>query len=315
MLWTRFQRDLGDTRFREGPHVILASQDTGDIAALMALGAKPSSIIAVDKDPEACLAVLEQFPGVKVINDDIFEVTKMYERKLASIFFDFCSTASLEVIEKISHVLSRVPNNTSWAVTFAYGRESEQRMRDYETMCDRLLKELGEEDNESNKYRRHVLGHDPTVVTQLMKYLDEKTVENGEDAFGWRCIVLTQYLTMRCSTLLVEQPKKGCCALELVVQYLSETEFKKGMPMMLFAGTVLRQQQGESVRMAFQRILDTIPELGVKPLRLKSFSEMDFRLWVVDFYDDFRKIMGHQQVAQLLNIPVELLNTWVGEQP
>lgn len=323
LFWLQAVKVLGSSRMREGPHVVLSSRDTGDVAALLALGARPGSIVAVDKDPQACLDVLEQFPGVRAINDDIFEVLKTYRRKAMTVHFDFCGQPSVELIEKMAKDIAELPNGAYWGAAFSYGREKERANADYETMRSRLIESLrssrrehaGDDEDEDPKKLHHVSPTSSTDAADFLQTLEDATRE-VEDPFGRRLLVVGQYTLLRIAEYINVGTRRGTCAMRYAAQYTSGTEFSKGMPMMVFSAALGKKLPGESRKMALRRFIEMVPPDGAAPFRLGSYSDWDLRLFVVDHYDAMRRAsLTHENIAKLLNLPVELLNTWVGEQP
>lgn len=316
LFWVVGRELMGESRFREGPHVVLASKDAGDVAALLSLGARPGGIIAVDTDAQACLDILDQYEGVKAINDDIFEVLKTYRRKAASIFFDFCGQPSLELVEQMAKNAAELPDRSYWGAAFSYGREREKVQEGYETMRQTLIAEVRAAEKRRLERGMHIVYRGPRPEDNgddLLTYLEGDALKNPYD---WRILALSQYSLLRAAHYTNIAKRRGASALVYTAQYVSGTEFSKGMPMLAFGAVTARKLPGESDRMAVKRFLNMAPEQGPLNLRIGHYSELDFRVWVVDTYDRFRSIgMSHADVARGLNIPLELLNTWVGEQP
>lgn len=322
LFWFQALKVMGHSRLREGPHVVLSSRDTGDVATLLALGARPSSIIAVDKDPQACLDVLDQYPGVKAINDDIFEVLKTYRRKAMTIHFDFCGQPSIDLIDRMSRDIAELPNGAYWGASFSYGREKERALSDYETMRKELVDSLRgqqkrEDDAEEEHGPRrlyHVAAENSGSRDDMVEYLEDFT-NDKEDPFGWRLLLVSQFTLLRIAEYINVGPRRGTCAMRFAAQYTSGTEFSKGMPMMIFAAALGKKMRGESRGMALRRFIELMPEDGSRPIRIGNYTELQFRLFIVDHYDSFRRAnLSHENIARLVNIPVELLNTWVGDQ-
>lgn len=94
MFWLRAAEWLGMDRFLRSTHMVLASQEGGDISVLKALGCQPKNIIAVDINPAAAEQCREKHPDVEVRCGNVAEVVKDYRRALGVLFLDFCGKAT-----------------------------------------------------------------------------------------------------------------------------------------------------------------------------------------------------------------------------
>lgn len=308
--WLVAAENLPKTKLRDGLHLVLSSKDAGDIAALLALGVKPSAIIAVDQDPEAALAVLEEYPGVKSINDDVFDVARHYRGKLVSASFDLCNNVSLEIVDKMVEVVRWFPDQGYWGLSFSYGREGERAKADLVEMRKRIL---------DWTICEAAKGYG-IVTTDGFKSLEEyKTLMEVNEKIQFapheeRAITVAHYIGWQLGMVTKKQPRMMGGGVRHFLQYKSTTEFSVGMPMFMIGNIVFKQTMGES-KSAF---VERVERDAVEPPRSHRIpaDPHRFRLFVVDIYDILRdKGMNHKQVAQFFNIPTEQLNVWVGEQP
>jgi hypothetical protein len=89
LLWSSIRRKLQE-RFVVGPHVVLCSSEAGDVRTLVALGADPKGIFAVDSDASALAHARAHIVGggVNFVHGDVAEVATSL--KPLAAFLDFC---------------------------------------------------------------------------------------------------------------------------------------------------------------------------------------------------------------------------------
>ncbi len=103
--WGAVNESLGET-FKTGRHLVLASEECGDISHLLARGVHARNIVAVDQKQAAINACRQRFPGVTAICDDVVNVAKSKRRQFASAFLDFCGYCGPQSLKTIVQVVA-----------------------------------------------------------------------------------------------------------------------------------------------------------------------------------------------------------------
>lgn len=133
--WSRFQwwRQalicIGEERFLNGRHLVLASRVGGDISVLLALGVRAEKIVAVDRERSAVEACREKYPSVTCVHGDIDNVARAYGRVFDVALVDLCGQATTETVRLLSRIVSfgmRDGGIFGWSVMS--GREAPHRM-------------------------------------------------------------------------------------------------------------------------------------------------------------------------------------------
>lgn len=74
-------------------HVVLASQDAGDVSVLGAMGVSPKNIVAVDRRADALVEARKANPAARYVHGEVDAVLARLT-DVGSVFFDFCGWAS-----------------------------------------------------------------------------------------------------------------------------------------------------------------------------------------------------------------------------
>jgi hypothetical protein len=128
-------RDLLEDRFFTGRHLVLSSQEGGDISTLLWMGVDPKNIIAVDTNKNALDAAKDKYKEYEVpfIHGNVFDLDVRPKKKkngrttpaVVSAFFDFCAPLSIEMIDKVV-VWTRINLSTDAALGIAVLRARER---------------------------------------------------------------------------------------------------------------------------------------------------------------------------------------------
>jgi hypothetical protein len=81
----------GLSRFKQHRHLVLASEEAGDIATLLALGVPSENIVAADLRIKAVRLAQKKFPEVMIHHGDALKIVREYGRTFGSVFLDYCS--------------------------------------------------------------------------------------------------------------------------------------------------------------------------------------------------------------------------------
>jgi hypothetical protein len=148
--WSQVLLHLGSKRFFSGKHLVLASQDGGDIQLLMALGVRPHHIIAVDLDQRALEVCRRAYPDVRYEQGDVAKIVEKYSRSLECAYLDFCGPLSDAMMDRARRVVGAGMKDRSLiGMTFMHGREKGEKRLSALELKDQTLRTLegiGEED-------------------------------------------------------------------------------------------------------------------------------------------------------------------------
>lgn len=251
-------------RFRDGKHLVLASWEAGDVSVLKALGVRPENILAVDSDPEAALAAQDKHPDVQVICADVEEVAREYRRKLLSAFLDFCSPMSAPLLDKVVGVINwGIKDRGIIGCAFLAGREKDQEILRKIQVQKEDLELLGGY-HEALSDAELIAEFAPRfnhLLAPLEKPIDRKTAESmphavRQDMAESARSVLSAYADMnrpsaaRLNVLLKHVMDKAaalqCCPLPIFTnEYVSNRRGRKGVPMLVVGGEVIRGLPGQ----------------------------------------------------------------------
>ncbi len=134
-------RDLLKERFFSGKHLVLASQEGGDLSTLIWLGVDPTNIIAIDRNRAALAAVKKKYHehGVTFVHGDVFDFKAPKRKKakakstnIVSAFFDFCSPTSVDLMNRVVRwSRSNLSTDSVVGVAVLRGRERDQAFKVY----------------------------------------------------------------------------------------------------------------------------------------------------------------------------------------
>lgn len=262
--WLRVRDLLGD-RFLREKHLVLASQEGGDISALLGLGVHPNNIVAVDHDPDVIWNLPDKFPEVRPVFGDVFEVGREMGRKLGSAFLDFCGQPNPEVLTKVCQLAAHgLRDDAVLSVGFMRGREkgSAKEMLDQERWAavETLQKVLGlphksltvfmyavidmmGDRTEASELKKLLSDPGKKVLSETLvrKYLAEDMVSDSEASMTIRSWAL--------SKRLIDEGLKIRCYMEpdTSIFYTSATEESRGTPMQILVCWCRRMNSREKV--------------------------------------------------------------------
>lgn len=123
VIWERIKELLG-ARFFTGYHLVLLSQEAGDISTLLGLGAPIEHIIGVDKDKHAVAASKYKFSGAIYERCDVIEAAKKHKKLgIVSAFLDFCGPMRDSTVGKAVEVTQYLQPKAAVAIAVKMGRE------------------------------------------------------------------------------------------------------------------------------------------------------------------------------------------------
>jgi len=123
--WVRAKEWLG-TRFYEELHLILASNEGGDISVLKGLGVPAANIFAAEIDEDAATRCRDKHQDVTVFSGDVVDAAAQIgrDRKVCCAFLDFCGWGGERDLRTISSVATSCLRDESvLAYAFMRGRE------------------------------------------------------------------------------------------------------------------------------------------------------------------------------------------------
>jgi hypothetical protein len=112
MLWPRIVAGLGPSgrsRFIRGPHLVELFDEINQVGEMIALGAKPSSI-TVCGDPNACLAAIDAYDGVRALNLTLLKAAESCKNKLVSLTVDMIDMPGLVDLDALCRLITNIPN-------------------------------------------------------------------------------------------------------------------------------------------------------------------------------------------------------------
>ncbi|OPZ38862.1 MAG: hypothetical protein BWY99_01535 [Synergistetes bacterium ADurb.BinA166] len=315
---------LGRDRFVNGKHLVLSSREGGDISVLLGLGVNPKNIIAVEMNPEAARQAQEKFPSVPIIQDDAFTVARRHHRSLSSIFYDFCSPMSDSLLKKVIQTAAYgIKDNGVLGCGFLAGREK-----------GKFASVVGVERAEAHQLEQHLSGLTDSEIESRLAAMGDGIValQNHEGDhvanvdlvafFRSNPEAVRECLTSACRETIALRARAAilgenlvglgmqlmCVPLALAyVYYMSTTSLSKGVPMLYYAGRVLRAHPGQGVaklkKMAL-RFMVQMPDPLL--LNIPTVTEEDLPLYAVRMTNS----TPWSEVPQLLNVPAATTTAW-----
>lgn len=318
--WSSVIPVFGLDAFKKGKHLVLSSREGGDISVLLGFGVPPKNIIAVEMNVEAARQAQEKFPEVEIIQDDVFAVARRHHRGLSSAFFDFCSPISDALLKKVIGTCAYgIKDNGVLGCGFLAGRERgeisglvESEKEDASALEDAILSQSNEEMLERLQLFPEIHGPNGEVVAKVnLAAAFERDPDQYRKFLAGLCRD-TLSLRARATFLSSELVSRGlplrCVPMGVAyIYYMSSTNQSKGVPMLYYAGKVLRGSPGHSVEKLRRRamaFMDTMPEPMMMPL--PPISEEDLPVHAVIMARNLpMKYMG-----RLLNVPQSTITAW-----
>lgn len=170
-VWLAIRDLLGNSRFKDGLHVFLASGNCGDASVLRGLGVPDRAMLAVDHDPEAVRLFRSTYPSIPIRFADVADVLKSC-RSPDSVYLDFTSQVSNATLQRTVLAIQSIAPGGVVACAFSVGREKEfgpfpQGVSGCESRLDFVL-----------DYVTEKVGYRPAVVAR-MRYMSESVMGRG----------------------------------------------------------------------------------------------------------------------------------------
>jgi hypothetical protein len=252
--WISLRETMGLNHFQKSKHMVLASRECGDVSALLGLGVQASNIIAVDIDPLAIDAVKSRFPGVKAIHGDVVTVARTMNRKLSSVFLDFCGYAGPKAINTVGRVVSHgLANDGFLGCGFMKGREKGtarglvqesqnevlQIMEIFKQMPrHELLQAAHDQAAVDNKFARQMSTMTDDEIVQEYMNMSQKSDDFNASMRDW---FLSHSLAKELYSIrFMTRPLRS-------FHYISKTKDNKGIPMQLLLCQLSRAPIGSSM--------------------------------------------------------------------
>jgi hypothetical protein len=142
--WEIVQQELGP-RFSTGTHLVLASQDGGDVATLLAMGVRPDNIVACDTRGDALEAAKARHSAdVHWFHGDVADAAARVGRRAASVFLDFCGHPTESKLATTRLVVDAcLGDGTILGLEFARGREGPAMFAKMRAARDRVMDHKG----------------------------------------------------------------------------------------------------------------------------------------------------------------------------
>jgi hypothetical protein len=125
VFWEHVKELLGK-EFLLGQHVVLLSQEAGDVSCLLGLGVIPGHIIGVDLDKHATAAAQAKHPKVGMRTQDVEAAVtglRTSGQKVSSVFLDICAPMREQTVAKAAAVATQLKAGSVLGCAFLAGRE------------------------------------------------------------------------------------------------------------------------------------------------------------------------------------------------
>lgn len=124
VFWQTVLEEMGEAAFHSGDFLVLASEEAGDVAVLLAMGVHQGHIVAVDVDSTAVSKAREKFPNVDIRHVEAGKYLEETKHVFDAIHLDFCSALNNDVMTTTSIAANWLhKRHGTLGVGFMLGRE------------------------------------------------------------------------------------------------------------------------------------------------------------------------------------------------
>lgn len=123
VFWEHVQELLGK-KFLLQHHIVLLSQEAGDVSCLLGLGVAPTHIVGVDLDKHAVAAAAAKYPKILMGTRDVEAAVDEQKLRTGSVFLDICAPMRTQTVAKAASVAMKMPVGSVLGCAFLAGRET-----------------------------------------------------------------------------------------------------------------------------------------------------------------------------------------------
>lgn len=238
--WTRAEVQ------RVARHICFGSRDGGDISCLLGTGISADRILAVERDRAAADACANKWPGVEVRCASIEDAIRGIKScEPVSVFLDFCNELCAELVTTAVAVINAIPVGSQLAIGMIRGREKDGRTiggctPKRNNLQRRALRSMLRLETRRSSSRvvdgiaDAVLGQRTSAGTIHRWTLDD----SKEAKIAGRVFALREAITCHAAFSGKRYPH-----LKGGFLYQSATEASKGVPMIIGAFEILREER------------------------------------------------------------------------